>query len=665
MRFCRVLFFLVWLMVGGLVNAPAALAQTTDYSKPVSQFPNVIGPYQARRVPEPTLANSARIDQLMKEGKIYLSLDDAIALALENNLDLAIARYNLPIADTDVLRAKSGASTRGVNTGLVQGTPGGGVGTIGAGGVGTTSTGAGAGGTTAATGGAGTGAAGIVSSTLGAGPPIGSYDPILTANLSIEHLITPESSIFASGSSTLDLNTGTANLGWTQAFSTGTSFSVGFNNQRQTTNNIFTQLSPILNLGMRATFTQHLLQGLSMNANRRFITISRNNREISDVAFRSQAINTVAQIENIYWDLVSAYDDVRVKEHSLALAQKTLSDNKKQVEIGTLAPIEVTRAQSAVASGEQDLIVSQTNLQLQQLLMKNALTRNMTDPQLASASVIPTSSMELPKQEPVVPIQDLISDALQHSPDLAQSRIDLTNRDITKKATRNELLPTVDLVAWYGSGSLAGNGNPGFCSGNAGVQLCGPGPFPPVTPSGFTDAFSDLFSYKAPDYAVGLNVNVPIRNRAAQADQVRSELEFRQAQVRLQQLQNQIAIQVRNAQFSVQQNRARVDAAISARRLASESLDAEQKKYALGASTNTLVLQAQRDLAQAESTVVTAMSAYEKSKVELDRVMGLTLTHNGIEIADAESGKVTRMPNVPGLLPRPSEKQAPSMEPPK
>jgi len=666
MHFPRAFPLSAWWMAVVLLLAVGSPAQTTDYSKSASQFPNLVGPYIPRSVPEPNFANSARIDQLMKDGKIYLSLDDAIALALENNLDLAIARYNLPIADTDVLRAKSGASTRGVNTGLVQGTPGGGVGAIGAGGVGATSTGAGAGGTSAATGGAGAGAAGLVTSALGAGPPIGSYDPILTSTLTLEHLVSPTSSPFA-GAVNLDQNTGTANFGWLQSFPTGTTLSVGFNNQRQTTNSFFTQLSPIINSGMRITFTQHLLQGLSINANRRFITIAKNDREISDVAFRSQAINTVAQIENIYWDLVSAYDDVRVKERSLALAQKTLSDNKKQVEIGTLAPIEVTRAESAVASGQQDLIISQTNLQLQQLLMKNALTRNMSDPQLAAAPVIPTSTMELPKQEPVVPVQDLINDALQHSPDLAQSRIDLTNRNITKRATRNELLPTVDLVAWYGASALAGNTNPlSICSppGPNTTPFCTPANMV-LPPSGFTDAFSNLFGYNAPDYAVGLNVNIPIRNRAAQADQVRSELEYRQAQVRLQQLQNQIAIQVRNAQFAVQQNRARVDAAISARQLASESLDAEQKKYALGASTNTLVLQAQRDLAQAEANVVIGMSVYEKSKVELDRVMGLTLTHNGIEIADAQSGTVTRMPNVPGIQQRQETVEPPSMRPPK
>ncbi|HYY69934.1 MAG TPA: TolC family protein [Terriglobales bacterium] len=655
MHFPRALASWLIPMLLAIAACTLALAQNSDYSKSVSQFPNLVGPYMPRHVPEPNLANSSRIDQLLKDGKLYLSLDDAIALGLENNLDLAIARYNLPIADTDILRAKSGASTRGVNTGLVQGTPGGGVGTIGAGGVGTTSTGAGAGGTTTATGGAGTGASGLVTSTLGAGPSIDNYDPLLTSGLNIEHAKIPLSSRVLTGVNSLSQNTGTANFGYQQGFPSGTLLSVAYNNQRQTSNSLFNTLLPVLNSSWRATFRQHLLQGLSFNANRRFMTIARNNREISDVAFRSQAINTVSQIENIYWDLVSAYDDVRVKERSLALAQKTLSDNKKQVEIGTLAPIEVTRAQSAVAAGQQDLIVSQTNLQLQQLLMKNALTRNMVDSVLAAAPVIPTSTMALPAQEPVVPIQDLINDALQHSPDLAQSRIDLTNRDITKRAARNELLPSVDLVAWYGSSALGGDQNP-F---NPNLQ---PGEIPRT---GYGNVFATMFGTDFPDYAIGFNVNVPIRNRSAQADQVRSELEYRQAQVRLQQLQNQIAIQVRNAQFAVQQNRARVEAAMSARQLAAESLNAEQKKYALGASTNTLVLQGQRDLAQAESNVVTAMSAYEKSKVELDRVMGLTLTHNGIEIADAENGKVTRMPNVPGLLPRQEPAEPPSMQPSK
>jgi outer membrane protein TolC len=638
-----------------LAAAPAGAQAVQNYQKGQSYFPNPLAPYSPRHVAPPNMANSPRIDTLMKNGQLMLSLDDAIALSLENNLDIAIARYNLPISDTDILRAKSGQQILGVNTGLVQGTPGGGTGSVTAGGLGTATTGAqgsGTGGTSTAAGGAGTGSAGLVLSTEGEGPPIGSYDPMFTAGLSLEHLTEQASSPFV-GAPTLKQNSALANFQYQQYFSSGTNLTIGFNNQRQTTNSLFTSLNPLINTGFRATVTQHLLQGLSFNANRRLIKIAKNNREISDVAFRDQVIQTVSQIENIYWDLVSAYENVRVQEASLALAQKTLADNKKQVEIGTLAPIEVVRAESAVASANQQLIVAQTNLQLQELLMKNAITKNMSDPILAAAHVLPTDTMALPATEPVTPIQDLINEALSHRPELAQSRIDLTNREITRKATANLLLPSVDLVGWYGSAALGGVTNPGVICGTPGAR---PAPFcfsgATTPPGGFGGAFSNLFGYNFPDYAVGFNVNIPIKNRASQATQVRSELEYRQSQMRLQQLQNQIAIQVRNAQFTVQQNRAQVLAAQSAEELARQSLDAEQKKYALGASTTTLVLTQQQALAQAESNTVAALDNYEKSKVQLDLSTGLTLTNNGIVVADAESGHVQTEPHVPGVVPR-------------
>ncbi|HSE48586.1 MAG TPA: TolC family protein [Terriglobales bacterium] len=622
-------------------SAPQRVTPTMqDYSKPRSHFPFLVTPYVGREVPEPVFANTPRIDQLVREGTLYLSMNDAIALALENNLDLAIARYNLSIADTDILRTKSGGSVRGVNTGLVQGTPGGGVG-----GFGTGASGAGAGGTTSGAGGAGTGTGGIVASTSGVGTAVDSFDPILSSNLTINHATFPLANTVTTGTANFQQNSGTANFTYFQGWSTGTAMTVSFQNSRQTTNSLFTTLVPELSSGFRLTVRQHLLAGFGTGPNRRFIRIARNNREISDIGFRNQVQTTVSQIQNIYWDLVNAYEDVKVKERSVALANKTLSDNKKQVEIGTLAPIEITRAESEVATREQELIVSQTNLQLQQLLMKNAISRNLTDPQLAAAPVIPTDTMSLPEQEPVVPIQDLIGDAMGHRPELAQARIDLTNRDITKKSARNALLPSMDLIAWYGGSGLAGEQNA--------LAPCG-GPLePPCAPrTGWNNAFARNFDNSAPDYAVGLNFNIPIRNRAAQADQVRSELEYRQAQMRLQQLQNQVSIEVRNAQYALQQNRARVAAAQKARDLAQQSLEAEQKKYQLGASTNTLVLQAQRDLAQAESNVVLSTSAYEKSRVELDRVTGLTLDRVGISLGDAEIGVVNRMPNVQGVAPR-------------
>jgi outer membrane protein len=622
----------------------------TEFGKAVGHWPNPIGPYKPRDVPQPSFVNTPRMEQLFKEGKIMLSLSDAIALALENNLDLAIARYNLPIADTDVLRSKAGAQIRGVATGVVQGTPGGG----GIGG-GTGASGGSAGGTSTGAGGVGAGTSGLVTSTTGAGPAVEALDPAFTTTLQLEQAKFPQSNTIVSGVNSLNQNTGTANFALTKGFLTGTDLTVSFSNNRQTTNSVRSTLNPLLNSSFRATVRQHLLQGFGIGNNDRLIRIARNNREISDIAFRLQIISTVSQIQNIYWDLVNAYEDVKAKERAVALAQKTLSDNRKQVEIGTLAPIEIVRAESDEAAREQDLIISQTNLQLQQLFTKNALSRNLTDPVLAAAPVIPTDTMAIPEQEPVVPIQDMINDALSHRAELAQSRIDLTNRTITIKGTKNGLLPQVDLFAFYGSSGLGGPQNALLTCGNPAAPAA-PNCIPAgsFVATGYGDAFSNLFNSSAPDKGVGFSVTVPIFNRSAQADQVRSELEYRQSQMRLQQLQNQIQIEVRNAQYAVQQNRARVDAAIKGREFATQSLDAEQKKYALGASTNFNVLQTQRDLAAAEGNLVAAMSAYEKSRVELDRVTGRTLERMGIRIDDAESGQVQQLPNVQYVKPNPN-----------
>ena len=616
-----------------------------DYSKPRSYFPNPIAPYLPHHVPEASLQNSPRIEQLVHNGTIMLSLDDAIALALENNLDLAIARYNLNIADTDILRAKAGQSTRGVATGIVQGTQGGGVG-----GFGTGASGAGPGGTTVGTGGAGAGAGGIVTSTSGVGPAIESFDPFVSGTLQLEHATFPQSNLVTTGVPTLNQNSATADFTYSQGWATGTAMSLGFNNTRQINNSLFSILQPTLNSSFRLTMRQHLLQGIGINSQTRFIRIAKNDKRISESAFRQQIQTTVAQIQNIYWDLVNAYEDLKVKERSLALANKTLGDNRKQVEIGTLAPIEIVRAQSDAAARQQDLIVSQTQLQLQQSLIKVAITRDLPKGSpLVNAPVIPTDTMGLPSDEALPSVDDLLQQALTNRPEIEQSDIDLVNRDITKKAARNALLPTVDLFGFYGASGLAGTNFRPLAPCSATLRnTC----IPAGIGSGYPNAFANLFNSSAPDKGAGVNITIPIRNRAAQADQVRSELEYRQAELRLQQLKNQIGIDVRNAVFALQQNKARVVAAQEGQRLAQESLDAEQKKYALGASTTTLVLQTQRDLAQSESNTVAAMSAYEKSRVELDRVTGNTLQHNSIQLADTEAGVVNVMPVTPNVVPR-------------
>ncbi|MGA9558844.1 MAG: TolC family protein, partial [Terriglobales bacterium] len=510
----------------------------------------------------------------------------------------------------------------------------------------------GQGGTSVGAGGAGAGSGGLVVSTLGSGSVINSFDPVLTGTLQLDHLGIICTSPFCGPHQ----NTSTANFAYNQAFQWGTNMSLAFNNTRVAADNPYNEFTPVLNSSFNFRLTQHLLQGVGFAPNDRFIRIAKNDREISDVAFRLQITSTVDQIENMYWDLVYAYENVRVQKEQLAFANKTLSDNKKQVEIGTLAPIEVVRAQSTVAGDQQTLTVALTNLQLEQLLMKNALSRTLVDPRLADAEVIPTSTMALPGDEAVALTQDLVNDALGHRPELAEARINLTNTEISNKAIRNALLPSVDLFAYYGGGGQGGNLNPNFvCISDPGFCSLPPGYVFNVPPISYTSTLNQLVNSTAPDKGAGISVNIPLRNRAAQATQVRSELEYRQAQLRIQQLENQVRIEVRNAQFGVQQNRASVDSAQAAVDLAKQSLDAEQKKYALGASTSTLVLQYQSGLTGAEVTLVSAKAAYEKAQVELDRATGLLLDHSNILIGDAERGQVTHMPSIPHIAERPAD----------
>jgi outer membrane protein TolC len=617
-----------------------------DYSRGRWQWPNPFIIYAPRNVAPLRAQNSTRVDQIIQDGKMYLSMNDAVALALENNLDIGIQRYNLSIADTDILRTSSGAVALGVNAGLLQGTPGGQTGTTAAGGTGTSTTGAtgtGVGGTSIGVGGAGAGAAGLVTSTQGEGPPLDSYDPVITGTVQIGHSVTPESNTVFTGTNELYENTTTANFNYTQGFPTGTLLTAGFNNTRLWQNSIFNTLNPTLTPSFTFQVRQHLLQGFGYDPNLRYLRIARNNKMITEITFRDQIITTVSQIENIYWDLVNAYENVEVQQRALDLANKTLSDNQKQVTQGTLAPLTVVQSQSAVATARQNLIAAQVSLQLEQLLMKNAVTRNMADPILAVAPVIPTDTLNTTSEYEVGSVDDLIAAAMRQRPEIATTRLTLTNNIITKKSLRNELLPTLDLYAFYGATALAGPVNT-LCTDPTSCA-------PPGFPTSYGGAFGNLFNSTAPDKGVGVNLTIPLRNRQVQADQVRNDLEYRQAQLALLQTENTIQLQVRQAQFALTQNWVALQAAISARDYAAEALDAEEKKLRMGASTGTLVLQASSNLTQAESNVLAAATNYEKSKVQLDLSTADTLAKLGIDLTDAESGKINHPPVVPGVVP--------------
>ena len=617
-------------------NAPEQTASPTNaapqrsaaVSLEMPKSRNPLSAYEPSYVPAPQLANSPLLTQLIRDGKLYLSLKDAIRLALENNLDLAIARYNLPIAETDILRTRAGGVFRGVNAGVVQNTPGGGVGGFGAG-----APGAGAGGTTGGAGGAGAGASGLVQSTLGAGTAVASYDPLIIGTVGAEHQTTPEVNQQTLGVSSLRLNTGQANFGVSQAFATGTTISFAFDNARQIANSPFFNLNPVLSSSFRFTLQQELLAGFGFGPNLRYLRIANNDKKISDIAFKDQVVATVTQIENIYWDLVNAYRQAQVNEQSVAFAQQALDNARKQLQLEAVPAMDVTRAEAELSRRDQDLTVAKTSLQLQELLIKNALTKSLDDPMLQSVPVVPTDTLQANQAPQTAAVQDLIKAALEDRPELKETDIDLLNRQISRRSAKNALLPTLSLVGFYGGSGLAGPLSPFF-------NIPGGPPNSSNVPTNFAGALQDTFNNTSPDYFIGVNLAIPIRNRVAKADQYRSELEYRQAELRREQLRKQIRIEVQNAHYALEQTAARVDAAKQARDLAQKTFGIMQKEQTLGAGSTFQTMTAQRDLALAELDLVTAMTIYEKAKVELDRATGSTLEHNGIQIDEAITGKV-------------------------
>jgi outer membrane protein TolC len=607
--------------------APLALAQD---SAPALRLDlphswNPVDTYRATLVPQASLGNSARIDELIHDGKLYLSLDDAILLALENNLDIAIARYNLPIAEADIERTKAGGSFRGVNAGIVQNTPGGGVGGLGSG-----APGAGAGGTTGGAGGAGSGASGLVSSTLGTGTAVSSYDPSITGSFGVEHYTEPLSNLQIYGVPSLESNTVSSYFQYSQAFPTGTALNFELENSRDTENGPFTLLTPALNAYYRVSLQQPLLAGFGFGPNLRFLRIARNNRTISELAFKDQVIVTITQIANMYWDLASAYEDEQVKERSLTFAQQELASDKQQLALQALPAMDVTRAEGEVASRDEDLTIAKTTLQLQESLIKNALTKNLDDTRLEEMPVVPTARIAIDDADASRPLADLIAGALRDRTELSESDVDLANRNISRKAARNALLPSVDLQAFYGGTGLAGQVSHDYYQ---------PGTASTV-PTSFGGSVENAFNNSSPDYYVGLSLSIPIRNRVAKSDQYRSELEYRQSELRIQQLKKQIRIEVRNAQYALEQSSARVVAARHARDLAQKTFDISKQEQKLGAGSNLQTLAAQHDLALAESAVAAAETTFEKSRVELARATGTTLDAYHVSVADAKTGIV-------------------------
>jgi outer membrane protein TolC len=608
-----------------------------DYSKPAARvLINPIGTFMPTSVPKASFANSVRLTDLVKDGKIYLSLSDAIALALENNYDIAIARYNLDIADTDILRTRTGAGPLGVSSGVIANTLGGSSSTLTAGG--------GPGGSTVGSGGAGSGTGGLSLTTSGAGPQPESLEPSVTANIQLDWAKSPSSSFFTGGSTTAD----TYNFAYNQGFVTGTALNFTWDNERATTTNAVQLYSPQFNASFKATVTQHILQGAGIWVNKRFMYQAINNRRITDSGFRQQIIYTVNQVESIYWGLVQAYEDLQAKQRALEQSSKVASDNRKQLEIGTMAPLDVLNADQSVASDKQALIASQSSLNYQQQIIKQAIARNLNDPALVAAAVIPTDRVSIAQiPEETQSIDALVQQAFQDRPELEQAVLALRNDEITLRGARNALLPQLDVFAYLSGSGVAGSINPNLSSSFYGTST-----LPPDT--GFGTALSNAYNNSSPDKGIGFNLTVPIGNKFAQSVQARSLMEYRQAELRLEQLYTQIRMQIINAQFALTNDRALVEASVAARDYNQQSLDAEQKKLKLGASTTALVLQQARNLATADNNLIANNAQYAKDRSTLYQLLASTLKQYGINLSEAATGNINTTPVVPGVQKAPA-----------
>ena len=616
-----------------------------DFSKPYAGFFS-INKYRPTTISKASFENSVRLKDMVRDGKIYLSLSDAIALALENNYDIAIARYDLSIADTDILRTETGATPLGVPSGLVTNTLGGSTSTLTSGG--------GPGGTTGGAAGAGSGTSGLTLTTSGAGPTPENLDPSVGGTIQFDRNYLPKTSFFSLGSTTNNQY----NFNFTQGFVTGTAFQFNFNNTRAATTNPTTLYSPEYLTNFKATLTQHVLQGAGIWVNKRFIYQALNDRRIVDSSFRQQILFTVNQVESIYWGLVQAYEDVQAKQRALAQSTKLLGDNQKQLEIGTMAPLDVVNAESNVATDQQALISSQNALNYQQQIIKQAVARNLNDPVLENAPVIPTDRVGLdPIPEESQDTEGLVQVAFKNRPELEQATLTLRNDEITLKGARNALLPTLDVYGYFEGQGVAGRTNPSLSP-----AYCPPGGCP-TSASSYGTAFSQAFNDTYPDKGVGFNLTIPLRNRQAESVQSRSLMEYRQAELHLAQLYTQVRMQVVNAKYALTNDRAAVQAAQAARDYNQQSLDAEQKKLRLGASTTANVLLQQRNLAVAENNLIAAHAQYAKDRAGLYQTLASTLEHYGINLPEAASGDIKRTPAVPGVQAAPPGNE-PTMTPP-
>jgi outer membrane protein TolC len=580
--------------------------------------------------------NSPRVHELIRAGNLYLSLQDALALAVENNLAIELQRFLLPQSDAEVRRAKGGGTVRGLNYTLLE-APAGVGGPLSP----VVTTGANAG---RATSGSSVPTSAVALNALGdaqanlsiqsaiaqsAGTAVPVMDPAVVGQVNWGHTSVPQISFNSYGVNALISSATNANAGLQQGFSSGAQVGLSFANNYQSWNAMAVPYSSYTGSTLGVNVTQPLLRGFGPSLNRRYIRIAGNEQRITSLLFRQQLIATCYGVIRLYTDFVALYEDEKVKRETVALAEKLLSDVRIQVDEGTLAPVEMTRASAQVASTRQDLINAGGLVEEQEAILKNVLTRRGNeDPEVRAAHIVPTDTLTIPDKDEIRPIQDLIADALANRPDLGQARLQVENSEIGLKGARSATLPEVDLVGTMQNNGFQGSANPFYPNPSANLY------------GGYGGVLGQVLARNYPTYTVGLQMTLPIHNRIAESDLARDELQEKQTEIRISQLQNQARLEVEDALIAMRRARASYEAAAEARKLQQESLEAEQARFEVGASTSFFVIQYESLLAQARSTEVAARSSYAKARAALERATGAILDEHHISFEAAVKGKM-------------------------
>ncbi len=626
--------FLVLTLLRGL-SGRDAYAQSPEISIQEPSGPPVVGmilrPFHTlRRTVSPAkLTNTSRLESLVRGGNLYLSKDDVIDLVLENNLDIAVQRYGPPLAREVLRRSQGGGFLRSVDTAIAPGPV-----SVSLAGVSVNTNGT--------AGGAGVGSGGGIVIQIGPTPP--TLDPSLFAYGNFGHTTTPLSNTLLSQTTSLTNDFRQYQFGYNQQFLTGTSFQLTYFSYRSLVNSPANVINPATSGYADFYLTQNLLQGMKIGVNNRNIRVAKNNVKVSALQLKRQVITTLSAVLSLYWDLVSFNDDVRVKEEALATAAKLNEDNKVRVEAGALASVELTRSAAEVSSSKEDLLISQTNLAQQETILKNALSRNGVETAwLDEVHIIPLDHIVVPATEEIKAVPELVQEALLKRPDLEQSRINLQSSTINLAGSKNALLPVLQ-----GFVELTNNALTGPVNALYGGQGGAPDPY---FVGGYGNLLNQIFRRNFPNYTAGFSLNIPFRNRSAQADYVTDQLQLRQTQLQLQKAVNQIRVDVKNAVIGLNQARSRYETAVGTRKLAEQTVQAEQARYSSGVSSIALVIQAERDLNADQSAEIQSMANYTHARAAFDDALGNTLDVNGVSMEEAESGHVARLSSIPASMP--------------